>query len=90
MKTKSTVHNYGSWCAISFPERNRTLLYNTITKKYEFRSTESSEKSKDVKQLPKIDLIKLKDDWKRIAMWMAGGLIIWGLAITSLIIYKII
>jgi hypothetical protein len=90
MKSRSVVYNRGPWCVISFPERNRAIVFNTITKEYEFRSCSIDEKPKVKKQLPKINLIELKDDWKRIAMWTAGGFVIWGIAITGLILYKII
>jgi hypothetical protein len=91
MKTKNKPYTRGDWTALPFPKQNRTILYNCRTRRYDiYRGIPNQKDEKQKKPLPIVNMIKLKEDWKRVSMILAGAFLVWGVAFTAIIIAKVL
>jgi len=59
------VYRENAWSILSFPKRNKTILYNGTTKQYEFREGIAKPFVKKAKPIPKPDY-KLVNDNKYV------------------------
>ena len=87
MKTKNKAYTRGDWTALPFPKRNKTILYNCRTRSYGiYNGVPNHSEETQEKPLPRVNMFKLKEDWKRVSMLLAGAFLLWGAAFIGIIL----